>query len=184
MFKRLIEKINQKKQKKGDTALSFAIITVIFFVMIMIPFSLFLFVIPRIMVEQDVQVFANSVRLQGYVHESHYDHLESRLASRGFEIEDIQEGLQVEAYGSSLHADGNYDLVDVGGYVDEDGDYVPVNQSGLDIQHVNRGDGYMVVRLELPGNTPFSRGLDLGDYEIERVFVSEHYEHLPGEDIP
>lgn len=172
--KQYAKKVKSHTEKHGYDAVGVALAVVFFITILLIPLGLFIFIFPRIVLEQDVQQFANTVRLDGYVREEVYEEFAGKLENRGYSRSNIDNGVQVFVIDSPLagsdprFANGS-DLIQSG-----DNTNPPV---------VQRGQGKMGIQVTLPANSAVFRraveniGGEYSDsartYNIARVVMSE-----------
>lgn len=168
------KKVKSHTNKHGYDAVGVALAVVFFITILLIPVGLFIYIFPRIVLEQDVQQFANTVRLDGYVREEVYEEFAGRLENRGYSRSNIDNGVQVFVMDNPLavsdprFADGS-DLIQ-----SSDNPSPPV---------VQRGQGKMGIQVILPANSAvFRRSVEnIGGtysdsartYKISRVVMSE-----------
>lgn len=148
VIKKTIQNKMKKRNKEGGEAIGTALSTVFIMMLLMIPIGLFVFLMPRITLEQDVQQFASSIRLHGYVPSTVYDEFEENMMKRGYTSADLvinntgDDWLQVYAID-----------VDTG---DAYPNYVTLIHSDSNLPNppvITRGNGKIVIKVKLPANS-------------------------------
>lgn len=174
LFKQYKKKLNQHTSKNGYDAVGVALSVVFFVGLLMIPLGLFIYVLPRLTLEQDVQQFANTVRLDGYVREEVYDAFAGKMQDRGYNQTQIEQGVEVFVLDSPLATqDARYN----------DGSSLIQNSTNTNPPIVQRGQGKIGIQVVLPSNGGVFRravtsfGGEVGDsnrtYNVARVVMSE-----------
>lgn len=157
IIKQIQNKMN-KRNKEGGEAIGTALSTVFIMMLLMIPIGLFVFLMPRITLEQDVQQFASSIRLHGYVPTNVYNQFEQKMMDRGYTSADLvinntdEDWLQVYAID-----------VDTGDPSSTYPNNVTLIQSDSNLNPpvITRGNGKIVIKVKLPANSGiFAKSVD------------------------
>ena len=150
LIKKRLKNKQTKRSKNGSEAMGTALSAVFIMMLIMIPIGLFVFVMPRITLEQDVNQFVNSVRLHGYVPTNVYNQFEETMMARGYSEQELtinynnSDWIQVYAIDAepvNINNDypNNVSLIQ--------------SERNLNPPVISRGDGKIVVKVKLPANS-------------------------------
>lgn len=163
-------------QKAGYEAVGTALATVFFVVILIIPLGLFMYIFPRVTLGQDVQQFANTIRLDGYVTSTVFNEFSAVLQERGYTEEEVKAGVDVFVIDSPYAATNpRY----------QDGKSLIQTTQNLTPPIVARGKGMIGITVKLPANSGvFARATKgVGGnvdaqtryYKIGRAVMSEAY---------
>lgn len=203
-MQRLLERLNYKKtnkrSKEGSEAIGTALSAMFIMMLIMIPIGIFVYLMPRITLEQDIQQFSNSVRLDGFVDSSVYGQFEQRMLDKGYSINDLKltgaadDWLKVYAVDiPPSDEQGNY----------RNGINLIQSDTNPNPPVISRGRGKIAIEVTLPANSGlFTKAVDQTDtseeseaqrlerlerikdksryYKIGRVIMSEAYSQPGG----
>lgn len=174
LFKQYKKKLKQHTSKHGYDGVGVALSVVFFVGLLLVPLGLFIYIMPRLVLEQDVQQFANTVRLDGYVREEVFEEFAGKMENRGYSQSHIENGIDVFVLDSPLATqDARYN----------DGSSLIQSSTNTNPPVVQRGQGKIGIQVVLPANSGVFRravsnvGGDAGDsnqtYKISRVVMSE-----------
>lgn len=169
LFKRLLTK---KRNKEGSEAVGTALSVVLIFLLVMIPIGLFIYLMPRITLEQDVQQFANSVRLDGYVASDVYGQFKDKMIERGYTEQELainhNSSDWLKVYATDIPAG------EQGGQYINGRDLIQTSANSKP-PVISRGKGKIAIEVVLPANSGvFARAVK----QIDTTGESDTYEHV------
>lgn len=138
-----------KRDKSGGEAIGTALSTVFIMMLLLIPIGLFVYLMPRITLEQDVQQFTNSIRLDGYVSSAVYGEFKEKMKDRGYTEDELN--LEVSDPWLKVYATDIPPSNQGGNYVN--GANLIQSPTNLTPPVVSRGNGKIAIQVKLPANS-------------------------------